>query len=91
MSASVFSHILQVSKVLQKVRGAKMKVMIWLAVSVLLIWELVELRDIFGYSLFIQNSSILLSSSYFFYLLDVHISLSKMKRQLAIHFNKISH
>lgn len=68
-----------------------MKVMIWLAVSVLLIWELVELRDIFGYSLFIQNSLILLSSSYFFYLLDVHISLSKMKRQLAIHFNKISH
>lgn len=68
-----------------------MKVMIWLAVSVLLIWELVELRDIFGYSLFIQNSLIILSSSYFFYLLDVHISLSKMKRQLAIHFNKISH
>ena len=68
-----------------------MKVMIWLAVSVLLIWELVELRDIFGYSLFIQNSLILISSSYFFYLLDVHISLSKMKRQLAIHFNKVSH
>lgn len=68
-----------------------MKVILWLAVSVLLIWELVELRDIFGYSLFVQNSLILLSSSYFFYLLDVHISLSKMKRQLAIHFNKISH
>ena len=68
-----------------------MKVMIWLAVSVLLIWELVELRGIFGYSLFIQNSLIILSSSYFFYLLDVHISLSKMKRQLAIHFNKVSH
>ena len=68
-----------------------MKVILWLAVSVLLIWELVELRDILGYSLFVQNSLILLSSSYFFYLLDVHISLSKMKRQLAIHFNKISH
>lgn len=68
-----------------------MKVILWLAVSVLLIWELVELRDIFGYSLFVQNSLILLSSSYFFYLLDVHISLSKMKRQLTIHFNKISH
>ena len=68
-----------------------MKVILWLAVSVLLIWELVELRGIFGYSLFVQNSLILLSSSYFFYLLDVHISLSKMKRQLAIHFNKISH
>jgi hypothetical protein len=68
-----------------------MKVILWLAVSVLLIWELVELRDIFGYSLFIQNSLILLSSSYFFYLLDVHISLNKMKQQLAILFNKSLH
>lgn len=64
-----------------------MKVIIWLAVSVLLIWELVELRDIFGYSLFIQNSLIVLSSSYFFYLLDVHVSLTKIKRQLSIFFN----
>ncbi len=67
-----------------------MKVMIWLAVSVLLIWELVELRDIFGYSLFIQNSLIVLSSSYFFYLLDVHVSLTKIKRQLGIFLNKTS-
>ncbi|MGM0523599.1 MAG: hypothetical protein ACQER2_06110 [Bacillota bacterium] len=68
-----------------------MKVMLWLAVSVLLIWELVELRDIFGYSLFIQNSLIIVSSSYFFYLLDVHISLMKIRRQLAILFKKTSH
>ncbi|GEM05372.1 hypothetical protein HMI01_23600 [Halolactibacillus miurensis] len=67
-----------------------MKVMIWLAVSVLLIWEFVELRDIFGYSLFLQNSLIVFSSSYFFYLLDVHLSLNKFKRQLAIMFNKTS-
>ncbi|WP_234987404.1 hypothetical protein [Halolactibacillus halophilus] len=76
---------------LQKVRGAKMKVMIWLAVSVLLIWELVALRDIVGYSLFIQNSLIVLSSSYFFYLLDVHVSLAKVKRQLGLLMNKTSH
>lgn len=67
-----------------------MKVMIWLAVSILLIWEFVELRDIFGYSLFLQNSLIVFSSGYFFYLLDLQLSLNKFKRQLAMMFNKTS-
>lgn len=63
-----------------------MKVMVWIFVSLLLIWELVELRGIFGYSLFTQNSLIVLSSSYFFYLLDVAIDLKQLKHQLMIIF-----
>ncbi|GEN56856.1 hypothetical protein GCM10012290_16300 [Halolactibacillus alkaliphilus] len=63
-----------------------MKVIVWVFVTLLLIWEIVELRGIFGYSLFTQNSLILLSSSYFFYLLDVAIDVKQIKRQLMIIF-----
>lgn len=63
-----------------------MKVIVWVFITLLLIWEIVELRGIFGYSLFTQNSLIVLSSSYFFYLLDVAVDVKQIKRQLMIIF-----
>lgn len=65
-----------------------MKYVYWFFISCLTIWEMNELKDIFGFSTFWQHSANIVLVAYFAYLLDVNFNFTRLVNKFT---NKKKH